>query len=185
MRLVFAHDHRFAAASDGQIYSAGPFPAAAWKRYLTHFDQVHVIAREGPHPVDTSRLSLSSSPGVEFQMVPDLSSLRQLLLPSSEVDHQLETAIVSADAVVARLPSEVGLRAARLARRLGKPYALEVVGCVWDSCMHHGNLVAPIYGPLAFLRTRRAIAAAPLALYVTSKWLQGRYQRPTSPNERY
>jgi len=84
----------------------------------------------------------------------------------------------SADAVVARLPSEVGLLAIRHAQRSGKPYAVEVVGCAWDSYVTNGAPGARLYAPLAYLRTRRAIASAPFGLYVTSSWLQGRYPMP-------
>jgi glycosyltransferase involved in cell wall biosynthesis len=61
------------------------------------------------------------------------------------------------------------------ARRLGKPYAVEVAGCPWDGYFHHGALAARLYAPLGFLRMRRTLRSAPLALYVTSHWLQQRY----------
>jgi glycosyltransferase involved in cell wall biosynthesis len=77
--------------------------------------------------------------------------------------------------VLIRLPSELGFIAAAECRRLGKPYAVEVVGCAWDALVHHGSLAGRIYAPFFFLRTRKAVRHAPLALYVTSRWLQGRY----------
>jgi glycosyltransferase involved in cell wall biosynthesis len=82
---------------------------------------------------------------------------------------------MSADAVVARLPSEIGLLAVKHARRLGKPYAVEVVGCAWDSYRTGGARGSRLYAPLAYLRMRDAVANAPLTLYVTSSWLQRRY----------
>jgi glycosyltransferase involved in cell wall biosynthesis len=87
----------------------------------------------------------------------------------------MASAVREADAVVARLPSEVGLLAIQQAKLQRKPYAIEVVGCPWDGFFHKGGLTARAYAPLAFLRMRRTVRSAPLALYVTSSWLQQRY----------
>jgi glycosyltransferase involved in cell wall biosynthesis len=94
---------------------------------------------------------------------------------SSNVEERMRSAVMAADAVAVRLPSEIGLLAVKHARRLGKPYAVEVVGCAWDSYRTGGARGSRLYAPLAYIRMRRAISDAPLALYVTSSWLQRRY----------
>lgn len=178
MRLLFAHDHRFQRGPAGELYTGGTFPASVWDRYLDHFDEVHVLARDGGELPDGARLARADREGVEFDFLPSLASPRQLLFRSSKLDRRVRSAVEAADAVAARLPSEIGLLAVSHARRLGKPYAVEVVGCAWDSYSTNGAPGARLYAPLAFFRARRAIAAAPLALYVTASWLQQRY--PTS-----
>jgi len=175
MRLLFAFDHRFLRGSEGELYTTGCLPASAWDRYLEHFDEVKVIGRDdGPLPqgIELGRADRSR---VSFEFVPNMSSIRQLLFRSREADEQMEKAVREADAVVARLPSEIGFLAVRHARRLSKPYAVEVVACAWDGLCNFGGLRGRLYAPFAFLRTRRAVSSAPLALYVTSKWLQQRY----------
>ena len=175
MRLLFAHDHRFRRTPGGEVYTPSSFPASFWDRYLEHFDAVHVLARDGGLISEGARLARSDRDRVKFEFVPSLASLRQLVRPSPDVNRQVRAAVASVDAVVVRLPSELGLLALRHARSLDKPYAIEVVGCAWDSCVNSGTLGARLYAPLAFVRNRRAIAIAPLALYVTSSWLQQRY----------
>lgn len=175
MRILFAHDHRFFRDSAGRHYSSGSFPASLWERYLEHFDEICVVAREGGVAIPGSHLTPSDRDDVRFELLPSLSSFQQLLFRSSEFDVRMGSAVASADAVVARLPSEMGLLAVRHARRLGKPYAIELVGCTWDAMLSHGAITARMYGPLAYLRTRIAITNAPFVLYVTSSWLQGRY----------
>jgi glycosyltransferase involved in cell wall biosynthesis len=175
MRLLFAHDHRFLRGPAGELYTPGHLPASTWQRFLENFEEVHVIARDGGPIPDGVRLGRADSPGVQFEFVPSLSSARQLILRSPELDNRMSLAVSQSDAVVARLPSEIGLLALRHAKLQAKPYAIEVVGCIWDSCLHHGAFTARLYAPLAYIRTRRAIADAPLALYVTSSWLQNRY----------
>jgi hypothetical protein len=175
MRMLFAHDHRFSRGPDGSLYSSGPFPIEAWDRYLEHFDELLVVGRDGDVVTDTSQLTLSSAPHVQFELLPNLSSARQLLFPSRSVDARMKAAVQSVDAVVARLPSEVGSLAIRHARELGKPYAVEMVGCAWDGTWNVGSLAGRVYAPLNFLKTRKRVRDAPLVLYVTSAWLQGRY----------
>lgn len=175
MRLLFAHDHRFHVGAGGELYTLGSFPSAFWSRYLEHFEEVHVIARNGGALEAGAKLSRAEHPGVTFEFIPSLSSFRQLLFRSSGTTSQMRAAVEAADAVVARLPSEVGLLAVTVARALGKPYAIEVVGCAWDACFNHGALSGRFYAPVAFARMRKAISNAPLALYVTSSWLQYRY----------
>lgn len=175
VRLLFAHDHRIFEGADGQYYSAGSFPAAVWARYLRHFDEVQVISRNAGAVNHPAGLTLTSTDDVRFNFLPSLTSLRHLLLPSRAVDRQLELSLEGVDAVLVRLPSEIGLRAAHIARRMGKPYAIEAVGCALDGYGNSGFVAARFYAPLALARMRSAIARAPLVLYVTSRWLQQRY----------
>jgi glycosyltransferase involved in cell wall biosynthesis len=175
MRLLFAHDHRFTTGPAGELYTFGSFPASVWDRFLTHFDEVRVIARDGGAAADSARLARADRDRVSFEFLPNQSSLRQLVFRSPKANQRMTAAVESADVVVARLPSEIGLLAVRHARRLGKPYAVEVVGCAWDSSFTSGGPRGTLYAPLAYLRARHAIADAPFALYVTSAWLQQRY----------
>jgi glycosyltransferase involved in cell wall biosynthesis len=178
MRLLFAHDHRFIRGAAGELYTFGSFPASVWDRFLTHFDEVRVIARDGGFAADGARLARADRDHVSFEFLPNQSSLRQLVFRSRKAHERMKAAVESSDVVVARLPSEIGLLAVRHARRLGKPYAIEVVGCAWDSSFTSGGPRGRLYAPFAYLRARRAIADAPFALYVTAEWLQQRY--PTS-----
>jgi glycosyltransferase involved in cell wall biosynthesis len=52
---------------------------------------------------------------------------------------------------------------------------VEVVGCPWDALWNHGSLAAKLLAPRSYALTRRCIAMAPFALYVTQRFLQRRY----------
>lgn len=175
MRLLFAHDHRFQRGPAEEVYTTGCLPASAWERYLEHFEELHVVARDDGLAGEGVRLGRADRERVSFEYFPNLSSAGQLISRSSRTDKRMSELVRGADAVVARLPSEIGLLALKHARRLGKPYAVEVVGCAWDGFLTIGSASARLYAPLAYLRARRAISKAPLALYVTDSWLQQRY----------
>jgi glycosyltransferase involved in cell wall biosynthesis len=173
-RLLFVHDHRFYRDNSGVIYTTGSLPAEIWDRYLAHFDAVHVVGRDGGTLSNTSKHALSTRAGVTFDLVPDLT-YSQLIVGSNELRSRVRSAVAACDAVLVRLPSELGFKAAAECRRVGKPYAVEMVGCAWDALRNQGSWSAWFYAPLFYLRTRRALRQAPLTLYVTTCWLQRRY----------
>src|SRR5215212_5143895 len=174
-RLLFVHDHQFVIGADGTVCTSGSLPRTVWSRYLRYFDALEVLARsrEGV-PLD-ARLATSQHPQVTFTFVPSLASIQRLLFRPPSVLTPMTDAIRRCDAVVARVPSELGFLAAALAHRMRKPSAVEVDGCAWDCYLNHGTVRGTIYAPLAYLRLRRTVRRAQLAAYVTSEWLQRRY----------
>lgn len=173
-RLLFVHDHRFYRDHSGAVLTSGSLPAAVWERYLEHFDAVQVMGRDGgPVPQDV-KYALSSHPGVTFDLISGVS-YSQMVRGSPDARRRIRTALAESDAAIVRLPSELGFIAADECRRAGKPYAVEMVGCAWDAMVNHGSWLARAYAPLFFARTRRALRRAPIVLYVTTQWLQGRY----------
>lgn len=177
-RLLFVHDHRFQRDSSCAYYTSGSFPASIWPRYLEHFDNVTVLARDGGE-LSGAAQARSDYPGVDFVLIKSLDTLSRLGLRRGKAHHALRAQIAAADAVIARLPSDLGLQAVALANEAGKPLLIEVVGCAYDALAHHGAPMARIYAPIAFVRMRAALTQTPFALYVTNTWLQQRY--PTLP----
>ena len=141
------------------------------------FETLTVVGRQralGAAP-STAGLNLASTPGVSFVFLPDLSSVAGLTWRRAEATRTLRAAMQSVDAVIVRLPSEIGLLAAELARQLGKPMAVEVAGCPWDGLWNQGTWRAKLYAPVRMWRMRRELRRAPFALYVTQQFLQRRY----------
>jgi glycosyltransferase involved in cell wall biosynthesis len=174
-RVVFAHDHPFLRAPDGRVYSSrGKWP---WDRYLAFAERLTVVSRMADlaEDADASRLELASHPRVAFVPIPSLSGPLRQFTNRRAASRLLEQEIGQADAVVARLPSEIGNRASRIADRLGKTWAVEVVTCAWDSLWNYGTWQGRVYAPVAWWKTRRIVGRAPFALYVTERFLQGRY----------
>ena len=180
MKLMFVHDHRFYRGQAGEVFTSGSLPAAVWNRYLDHFDAVQVVGRDGGALPPGATFALSSRAGISFDLVPAVS-YGEMILGSKGLRERVRSVVSDCDAAVVRLPSELGFLAAAECRKAGKPYAVEMVGCPWDAMRNHGALSGRLYAPLFYLRTRRALRRAPLVLYVTSKWLQGRY--PTQGKE--
>ena len=88
---------------------------------------------------------------------------------------ELHALILQADAVIVRLPTELGREAAHLAMRAGKPVAVEIGGCAFDDLRSQGSIQGKLYAPLAYLRTRAVVRHSHWASYVTQEFLQARY----------
>ena len=173
--LVFAHDYPFIAGPDGNVYSdRGNWP---WDRYLAFADRLTVVSRMRELPADASTQALTrvSAPGVHFQAIPSLSGPLIQFTNSREARRRLHAALSQADALIARLPSEIGTAAVEVAEKLGKPWGVELVTCPWDSFWNFGTLQGKVYAPIAWWKTRRVAGRAPHATYETQRFLQRRY----------
>lgn len=176
MIVLFAHDHRFIRAENA-VWSESQFDAALWARYLRHFDSLTVAARHGAMPSGgtVAMLERSSAIGVSFELFPNLSSVRGLTFDRPAAWRRMRELVLAHDAVIARLPSEIGLLAIAAARTAGKPWAVEVAGCPWDALWQYGRHSARLYAPIAWTRMRLTVRRADHALYVTRDFLQRRY----------
>lgn len=162
--------------STQKIYSTGQWRYSLWERYLNIFSSVTVASRMADFPEHSHNgLEPSSGPNVSFVEIPSLSSPLAFFGRRSRAAEKLEKALEEADALIARLPSEIGSLAIKIAERLGKPWAVELVGCAWNSLWNHGKWLAKIYAPYAMWRTKAILRRASYASYVTQKFLQNRY----------
>ncbi len=170
--IVFAHDAWFERHPDGRILSSrGSWP---WERYLAFSDSITIASRIRDAP-GGARGADASAPGVGFVGVPNLSGPVSSLAHRRNATAILAGRIRAADALVVRLPSEIGQLAVRIAKKLGKPYAIEVVTCTWDALWHRGGIQGKLYAPVSRFNTRAAVRDAPFVLYVTREFLQRRY----------
>jgi len=174
MHIVFSHDHRFLCDQNGIAYSDGTFPYAVWERYLEVFDRMTVIGRHGT--TDTpGQLSVSSGPGIEFEYVASLSHPWDTITKRRQVEDAIELQLKQAAGLIARVPSQISIAAIRVAKRLRKPWMVEVVGCPWDVALNYGGAYIAPLAPVWRHSMRKAVEHAPFAVYVTQQFLQRRY----------
>lgn len=175
MKIIFVHDHIF-KVTGADCYSSGGLPAAVWQRYLFVFNGLTVVGRDGGclSPEDRG-YTLSSTEGVKFKLLPNISNLKNLLWCSEIVSKECKRLISEHDGVIARLPSRLGHVFVAEAIRQGKPYAVEVVACPWDALWNYGNWKGKLLAPFSMLNLKRSLYRSPFALYVTKEFLQKRY----------
>ncbi len=175
MKAIFVHDHRFFTTPDGAVYTSGKLPYNTWRRYLKEFDELVVVSRSDTATEEQAAgLNLSSGERVSFVFVPNLAEGLNWFRHHAAVMDTLQREIPAADAVIART-SLLGGMAASIARRLGKPYAVEAVGDAWDSYWNYGGVAGKLYAPIAWWTMRHCLEKADFAIYVTRDYLQRRY----------
>ena len=179
MKAMFVHEHKFVCDETGQYYSSGQFPYRIWQRYLEFFDELVVVGRlRALRSGETVQsLDLSSGPNVSFMEAPSLSDPCSMIFRRQEAADRIRKAMQTCDAVIIRT-SAMGQLAAEIAMQLKKPWAVEVVGCAFDSLWNYGNWQGKLYAPFAATMNRRMIGKAPFAIYVTQRFLQNRYPCP-------
>ena len=173
MNLLFVHDHKF-YNNKNIFYSTGGLPGDIWRRYLKHFSYIVVIGRELHNR--NSGLVKSSIEKVKFSLIKDYNSPLDEFSNSRKIDKHIIDSIKKVDAVIVRLPSILGFRAISLCKKINKPYAIEVVGCAWDSYWNYGNFRGKIMAFLSYYRMKKSILESKFTIYVTKSYLQNRYK---------
>ena len=172
MKLLFVNDHIF-LRFQGKIYS-DKFSYDILSRYLIVFDTMTVVSRvrEVDNIGDTI---LAEGKGVVFCSMPSISSLKSFLGQRKDVKKQINEILINHDALIARLPSELGFISCDLAEKNKIKYAVEIVGCGWEAYWFYGNLKAKIYSFYIYSKMKFIIGKSKNSLYVTESFLQKRY----------
>lgn len=175
MKVLFVHDHLF-KVNGSKYYSPGGLPASVWSRYLSVFDTLTVVGRDGGQ-LSTSEKSytLSSADSVFFSLLPNISNFKSLIFGNKKTLIDCKRLVSEYDGVIARLPSQMGQLFIAEAIKQNKPYAVEVVGCAWEALWNHGTWKGKALAPFSYFKTKKTVASAPFSLYVTESFLQQRY----------
>ena len=174
MKILFVHDQVF-LTKNGRVY-ANSFSYQILKRYVDVFSEVTVLARHrevaDEEQID---LPLASGKGISFIFLESISSVSSFFGLRKRQEKRIEKIVEAYDAVIVRLPSELGLTAAKVADRMHKKYLVEVVGCAWDALWNLGGWKAKVYAPLLYERVKSTVKKANYVTYVTEQFLQKRY----------
>ncbi|MGN7437470.1 MAG: glycosyltransferase family 4 protein [Alcanivorax sp.] len=177
MHILFCHDTFYSSRRDGTVYSYGAFPYELWeRRFLPYFESVTVIGRKKKlRPDETGVLAVSSGQNVDHILLPDIDSPVKRFTKYTRMYKRIEEQVERADAVVIRGPVEFGMMAAKAARKLAKPYAIEMCGCAYDKTYYKGDWFNRIYAPVKYRHAQKMVHHADAVMYVTEKFLQQRY----------
>ena len=177
MNVAVVLDHRFYSTSDGRVWTDGPFAYSFFTRYLSQFDSVRVVARvkdvgepgSGWVPADGDRVGFV---GVGYYVGPYQYLKRAMLVATA-----IRKALRPEQAVILRVPSQLGLIAACILRREGRPFGAEVVGDPYDAYAPGASRhwLRPLFRTHHVRALRRICRQAAATAYVTADALQRRY----------
>jgi len=113
--------------------------------------------------------------GIHFLGFDNQSNLINRFIRRPYYKRKLRCLISDYDAVVVRVPSEIGFLVAEIALSLNIPYVCEVVACPKDAMDGFKSLKATLYSPVLVRSMKFCVKHAAGALYVTDQFLQNRY----------
>jgi len=175
-KLAFIHDHEF--VFDGKdAYSPGKLSASSFNRYLDVFDHVTIISRYRLRADGDSLSSLNKVTDlrIDFQRFENQSKFINRFILRSKYKEQLRKILKHFDALVIRVPSEIGFLASEIALELEIPYACEVVACPSDAMDGFNSIKSKLYKSIIVQSMKKAVLYSSGALYVTRYFLQERY----------
>jgi glycosyltransferase involved in cell wall biosynthesis len=177
MRVVVSQEQRFARDPDGRVWTPGEGAYTFWTRYLEVFGAVRVVARVQDVQAALPGWRRADGEGVSFAAVPYYRGPWQYLRHRRGVKGAAAQAVGPEDAVILRVPSQIGSCIAAALRSTRHPYAVEVIGDPYD-VFAPGAVRHPLRPFLRWLsprRLRQRCAEACAAAYVTQSALQCRY----------
>ncbi|WP_181917294.1 glycosyltransferase [Virgibacillus dokdonensis] len=176
MKAAFIYGNAdFYKDKQGKIYSGGTVTKQVWERYLKHFEKIVAVGRFMGNPPKEKKLTNITMENVEIKLIPSTNGIKSIISNSSHIRKICRSVLSNVEFAIIRLPSVTGIIACHEANKLGKPYLVEIVGCIKDALWYHGSLRGKIASLPMFLLNKHFIKKAPSALYVTQDFLQGRY----------
>lgn len=143
-----------------------------FRRYFTIVDSLDIAIRVEKQK-QNSKASQITLDNINIIPMPNVSSATGIF-NKMEATHVLEQSMEKADILFIRLPSFIGNIAVKLAKKLNKPYIVEMVGCPWDSLWNH-SMKGKMIAPYMWRTTRQHLKDAKYVVYVTNEFLQNRY----------
>lgn len=178
MNLLFIHDHHIYLDKNNNAFSPGKLSSKSFERYLNHFDTVTVLTRSKFIDKDLSKsLGFNQINTSKISYIPfdNQSNFKNRFLKRNFFKKKLKNIIIKFDAIIVRLPSEIGFLAAEICITLQKPYLSEVVACPVDAMNGFNNLKSHLYKPIIKKNMKKSIYNAAGSLYVTNSFLQKKY----------
>lgn len=174
-KLLFCYDGPIMKDKKGNYYG-NTFNNDMLKRYQHIASNIKLLIRVKEIDEDTIKSKFLKIDINKYQIGEclNISSIKGLIFNKKIVKKQLEEEIENADYVVARLPSMIGGLSVAIAKKMNKPYFVELVGCPWDALWNH-SIRGKLFAPIMTLNTKRLVKNAPFVLYVTEQFLQRRY----------
>jgi len=171
MKGLFCYDGPINCDEQGNYFGT-VLNNSVFRRYFIVVDSLDVAIRVEKQE-QNSKASQITLDNLNIIPMPNVSSAKGMF-NTQEATHVLKQNMEKADILFIRLPSFIGNIAIKLAKKLNKPYIVEMVGCPWDSLWNH-SMKGKIIAPYMWHTTRQNLRESKYTIYVTNEFLQNRY----------
>lgn len=167
MNVLFVHDHRLRKVKN-DFFTTGGFSDSITSRYTSVFEKMTLMCRasQNNNIVGCSKIENSK---VEISPI-----YENKLIPKKKLIKKIENEIEKADRVIVRMPSILGIYAAKTSIKKGKKLMVEVVGSAFGSYWYKSLFGKFVSIPLELIN-KSIIKKADYVVYVSEDYLQKEY----------
>lgn len=176
MDLYFITEARFFKKGDA-YYTEGSFTSSLWKRYLTVYDEIFVVARvkELEDTVKVDPNLRSDMKHVNFLPIPYYIGAFGFVLNKRKIASVMKREFTKGSSYILRVPGLVGVVASDVLKKKGLKYGVEVVGDPYEVFTPNGNILMHLIRNYNVKLLKAIVKNADTSIYVTEKKLQSRY----------
>jgi phosphatidylinositol alpha-1,6-mannosyltransferase len=128
MHLTYVIDYVFQQTPDGTIWTDTSYDLEFWRPYVALYGRIKLLCRVQQVGEISGEWRQVTGSGVEVIGLPVYRGPWQYMVRSGEVKLKLRETFAGAEAVILRMPSNLARCAAKELNRIGRPFAVEVVG---------------------------------------------------------
>ena len=128
MSLTYVIDYVFIQTPDGNTWTDTSYDANFWQSYVDIFGEVRIVCRVKQAAMASAKWRQVNNASVEVAALPMYQGALDYFFVAGKIRSMLRELMAKADAVILRVPSNLGRCAARELQRTNKRYAVEVVG---------------------------------------------------------
>ena len=173
MRLLYISTFLF-HKENGTTYGLPANSVPFFEKYLDVFKSVKVLGEELSSHLDKNSLAPMLDSRIDVRIIPsnthhsDFSNdvkIKKILIEEISQD----------EAIIIKPSTRKGMMAIRIAKKLAKPYMIEMTGDIHNALKQHPNLLKRLYAPILYHQIRNSIKDAPFGLYVSKEYLQSQF----------
>jgi glycosyltransferase involved in cell wall biosynthesis len=177
MRVCVYLDHRFTRTPDGACWTSTVHPYSFWKRYLSVFEDVSVVARVEDVTPGKELGTRADGERVSFVALAHFVGPWQYLRRAATVRTAARTALGSSNAIILRVSCHTSSLVDGYLRKHRRPFGVEAINDPWDMFGPgtQDTWLRPYLRWSFSRRMRLQCRDACAAAYVTRQALQRRY----------
>lgn len=173
MKLLFISKFQFVKKNDG-TYALPAYGDKFWQKYLDVFDKIDVLGENVKGYLNNGTLAKLTDSRISVDIIPENTS-PQNFKNDKLVKRLLKAKIQNAEAILIKPTSRKGMQAIEIAKKLNKPYMIDITGDLNLTLKNSNNILKKIYGKIIHRQILNAIRDCKFGLYVSEKYLQKVY----------
>lgn len=175
MKLLYICTDQF-KVEDGKLYALPAFGNAYWQKYLDVFEDIEIIGIPIKRSLLNGAFTEITDKRISVHILPDNSYPKDMLKYNNYIRKNLEDYISKAEAILIKPSTIRGLMAISIAKKLKRPYMIQITGDLRTSYKDHPNLIKRYWGGyLLYGLVKSAIKDCKYGLYVSEKYLPSMY----------